>query len=62
MPKSNVSYWADKFRRNVERDCRVRRELEELGWTTSIIWECDLESGIRLLTTELTRISEPRSA
>ena len=56
MPKSNVEYWADKFRRNVERDCRAVQELEGLGWKTAVIWECDLEAGMDLLANELSEI------
>jgi DNA mismatch endonuclease (patch repair protein) len=32
MPKSNQAYWAPKLARNVERDRRDDRELEECGW------------------------------
>ena len=62
MPKSNVDYWADKFQRNVERDCRVRRQLEESGWRTSIIWECDLEAGIVQLSAQLSGIAGSKPA
>ena len=41
MPKSRVEYWAEKFERNVERDARVVRALEEAGWTVHTIWECE---------------------
>lgn len=43
MPKSNVEYWAVKFQRNVERDERSRAELEQMGWTVHVIWECQLK-------------------
>lgn len=43
-PKSNTSFWTDKFERNVARDQRVHRELEELGWKVFIAWECELGS------------------
>lgn len=41
-PKSNVPFWQEKFRRNVERDERVREELRLLGWRTMVVWECQL--------------------
>jgi DNA mismatch endonuclease, patch repair protein len=39
-PKTRVSYWQTKFRENVERDRRKRRELKALGWRVLTIWEC----------------------
>ena len=31
-PKSNTSFWVEKFDKNVARDERVRGQLEGLGW------------------------------
>jgi DNA mismatch endonuclease (patch repair protein) len=42
-PKTNPEYWEEKFRRNVERDQRKLKELEDAGWTVFVIWECDLK-------------------
>ena len=42
-PKRNAAFWEAKFRRNIERDAQVQQELSELGWTTIIIWECQLK-------------------
>ena len=40
LPKSNPKYWADKLRRNVERDAVRRAELRRIGWKALVIWEC----------------------
>jgi DNA mismatch endonuclease, patch repair protein len=40
-PKSNIEFWKGKFKNNVARDKRVRRELEGMGWRVAIIWECE---------------------
>jgi DNA mismatch endonuclease (patch repair protein) len=40
-PKSNVEFWQKKFQTNVDRDIRVRQELEAGGWNVVIIWECE---------------------
>lgn len=40
LPKSNVDFWRDKFRRNVERDRQNRERLIESGWDVAVIWEC----------------------
>jgi len=44
LPKSNAGYWADKLRRNVERDTMRRAELRKLGWKTLVVWECQTKS------------------
>ena len=60
MPKSNVTFWSDKFARNRARDERNQRALVEDGWTVLVVWECRLK-GARLdrtveeLATEVAR-------
>lgn len=41
MPKSNVEFWSQKFKANIDRDRRVAKELEALGWHVHTIWECE---------------------
>ena len=41
-PKSNIDFWERKFAENVERDSRLIRELENLGWRILVVWECEL--------------------
>ncbi|MGX7244334.1 very short patch repair endonuclease [Enterococcus quebecensis] len=45
FPKSNQQYWIKKLNRNVERDAKVYKELEDLGWNVLIIWECELKKS-----------------
>lgn len=45
VPKRNTEFWEAKFARNVERDKRALGELEELGWKTIVIWECELKKA-----------------
>ena len=45
MPEANAHSWAQKFRRNVERDRRVRRELKRLRWSVLVVWECQTGAG-----------------
>lgn len=42
-PKTNVAYWDEKFRANVERDRRNVRELRSQGWKVLVIWQCELK-------------------
>jgi len=44
FPKSNADYWADKLRRNIERDAVRRAELRRMGWKVLVVWECQTKS------------------
>lgn len=48
MPKTRVDFWKTKFKRNVVRDRKVRRQLQRLGWRVHIIWECDTRDSVAL--------------
>lgn len=52
-PKSNVEFWETKFRRNVERDLRVREQLQQLGWRVLVVWECELKTRLPSLPDEI---------
>ncbi|EJD65524.1 DNA mismatch endonuclease Vsr [Scardovia wiggsiae F0424] len=43
IPKTNIKYWREKFASNINRDRRVRSELEKQGIRQLIIWECTLK-------------------
>lgn len=44
-PRSNVSFWEEKFARNRARDQRNHAELLDAGWTVVVVWECRLKKG-----------------
>jgi DNA mismatch endonuclease (patch repair protein) len=46
-PKSNTLFWQAKFEKNVSRDARVVADLQALGWTVFVVWECELASSKR---------------
>ncbi len=46
-PKSNTSFWTEKFEKNVLRDTRVIGALTELGWRAYVVWECQLSSATK---------------
>lgn len=50
-PKSNTSFWVEKFEKNVARDARVVAELESLGWRVFVVWECEVNSTTKALLT-----------
>ena len=41
-PKSNVDYWRTKVARKKARDALSLNALEESGWGTMVVWECQL--------------------
>lgn len=57
-PKSNASYWNKKLERNVERDRKVIRDLEQDGWRVLVIWEC--QSRDNGLATRITEFLDSR--
>ena len=40
-PKSNIKFWNNKFRNNVQRDYITKTDLQNLGWNVHVIWECE---------------------
>lgn len=54
QPRSNTSYWSAKIARNVERDARNLKSLQESGWRTVVIWECSLAKETAHLLVQLT--------
>ena len=50
VPKTNTDFWLQKVRRNKERDAKVLRQVEEMGWHSITIWECQLRPDRREAT------------
>jgi DNA mismatch endonuclease (patch repair protein) len=48
MPKSRISFWTDKFEKNVARDSRNARAVRKLGWKVVTVWECQCKRPERL--------------
>lgn len=42
MPKSRVGFWRHKFRQNIQRDKKAKKDLQNLGWRVIIVWECEV--------------------
>jgi len=45
-PKTNAEFWAEKLRRNKQRDRDVARTLEQQGWGVVRFWEHDVKRDI----------------
>lgn len=39
---TNTEWWVNKIETNMDRDRRVTRELEELGWQVFRVWESEI--------------------
>jgi DNA mismatch endonuclease (patch repair protein) len=48
VPKQNRDYWTSKVGRNRARDERTQEALRAKGWTSLIIWECELKDQAAL--------------
>jgi len=46
LPKSNIEFWSEKFRKNVERDSKKKKALENEGWDVLVIWECKIKENV----------------
>jgi DNA mismatch endonuclease (patch repair protein) len=42
-PRSNNSFWVEKFAANTSRDRRSIQALHACGWDVGVIWECETE-------------------
>lgn len=50
IPKTNVEFWVNKIKRNIEHDTEVQQRLAALGWHCITIWECELKPSKRKVT------------
>ena len=53
-PKTRVSFWEQKFHKNIIRDRVNLTDLGEQGWSVLVVWECET-ADLRTLTTRLLR-------
>jgi DNA mismatch endonuclease (patch repair protein) len=61
VPKSKISYWLPKLRKNVQRDTDNLRQLRKLGWRVLVVWECDINvSKSSRLKSRLVKFLRPK--
>lgn len=48
-PKSRLEFWIPKLENNKLRDALKRRALSRLGWSSLVIWECELRDPAKLM-------------
>ena len=42
-PKTRKEFWESKFKANVKRDKEIEEKIKNIGWQSSVIWECELK-------------------
>ncbi|MFH1468576.1 MAG: very short patch repair endonuclease [Pseudomonadota bacterium] len=61
-PRTRFAFWAEKIRRNIERDAEVDATLRTLGWRVLHIWQhelTDMEATIALVEEALRHDTAP---
>ena len=48
-PKTRREFWEKKFKENIERDKKTQEKLQNLGWKTKIVWECEIKKQDKLI-------------
>lgn len=42
LPKTRLDFWLPKFEANTRRDALAQSDLAERGWSSLVLWECEL--------------------
>lgn len=56
IPKSHSEFWIEKFRRNIKRDHEKIVQLNEKGWKSLTIWECQLNDNILIYVDKIRNL------
>lgn len=59
LPKSRLDFWIAKISHNRKRDLENLHELENLGWSVLIVWQCELKE-LNFLKTKLYEFIETK--
>ena len=55
VPKANIKYWEEKLQRNVEKQKKDIKALENDDWKVIVVWECETRKE-KSLTEKLQKI------
>lgn len=58
LPKSRQEFWLPKLENNKARNAVNLRALTRLGWTSMVIWECELRDPIRAMIKTLVFLED----
>lgn len=51
LPKSNTTFWQNKFEQNQARDAKYKYMYRAAGWQRLVIWECQLKHAEESIVT-----------
>lgn len=57
-PQTNKTFWAEKIRKNTQRDQLVNTKLAELGWTVVRYWEHEIKHDIVSCVEQITTVKK----
>ena len=52
--RRETPFWAEKFEQNRRRDARALAALRRLGFTTVVVWECEIEKKTPIVERRLS--------
>ena len=58
VPKSRIDFWLPKLEGNKVRDAVIRRALTRIGWSSMVVWECELHDSVRVMFRLLAFLEE----
>lgn len=58
LPKSRLDFWQPKLEQNKERDAIARRALTRMGWSSLVIWECELGDPVKVMISLLVFLED----
>lgn len=59
IPTSNTQYWLPKLERNAARDKENRAALKKLGWSSIVVWECEIHGTLENVIAKLVKFLGP---
>lgn len=45
LPENNKQFWKNKINGNVKRDKTNSDKLEEMGWKSFVVWQCEIKKS-----------------
>ena len=61
MPSTRTKFWAKKLEGNKRRDQYNNRELQDLGWSSLVLWECKIRREANWLSSAVEFLEAARS-
>ena len=55
MPMTNVDYWKEKIKRNIQRDKLVNKVLKKNGWQVIRFWESDIKKDTEKVVNKIEK-------